>query len=234
VRLLIVNRNDWHLDKSWPPAEVEYREFFLVSGGKANTPAGDGRLIADEPVADGSDGFDYDPTDPVMSVRNPQGHDSPCDQRLLDHRRDVLVYQTEPLERDITVVGPVRAVIWASSDCTDTDFTVTLVDVGPDGMAINLSYGIVRAKYRFGFDRSAPLMPSEPTEFAIRMRPAGVLFRRGSRIRLDISSSDFPGFDRNHNTGRDFWSDPDFKIAHQTVFHGRARPSRLILPVLPT
>ena len=124
--------------------------------------------------------------------------------------------------------------LWIASDAPDTDFTAKLVDVRPDGSAVNVTYGILRCRYREGFERrAAPLEPGRPYEIEIVLNPTAILFGRGHRIRLDVSSSDFPNFDRNHNTGRDFWSDSELRPAWQSVFHDRARPSRLILPLIP-
>ena len=131
------------------------------------------------------------------------------------------------------ITGPVVLKLFAASDAPDTDFTAKLVIVYEDGTAVNLTYGIVRARYRDGYDSPALLESGEPHEYTIRLNPVGVLLRPGQRLRLDVSSSDFPNFDRNHNTGADFWSDAELRTARQTVFHDRERPSRLILPVIP-
>jgi uncharacterized protein len=123
-------------------------------------------------------------------------------------------------------------ILWAASSAPDTDFTAKLLEVRPDGVANPLSEGIARARYRHGFDTETFLEPGEPDEFVIKLAPVAILMQQGSRIRLDVTSSDFPNFDRNHNTGRPFWSDPELRVAHQTVLHDRERPSRLALPVL--
>ena len=130
------------------------------------------------------------------------------------------------------VTGPVELKLWASSSAPDTDFTAKLTDVHPDGLAVNLTYGILRASYRNGVDKPSHIEPGRPYEFTVKLNPTGVLFGRGHRIRLDVSSSDFPNFDRNHNTGADWWSDAELRTAHQTVFHDIQRPSRLVLPVI--
>ena len=153
------------------------------------------------------------------------------DQAPLNDRRDILVYQTPPLRQDLEVIGPVELRLWASSSAPDTDFTAKLIDVHPNGMAVNLTYGILRTSYRDGYEEPTLINPGVPYELAIKMKPTGILFKEGHRIRLDVSSSDFPNFDRNHNTGADFWSDAELRVAHQTVFHDRERPSRLVLPV---
>ncbi len=131
------------------------------------------------------------------------------------------------------ITGPVVLKLFAASDAVDTDFTAKLVIVYEDGTAVNLTYGIVRARYRDGFDAEKLLEPGEPYEYTINLNPVGVLLQPGQRLRLDVSSSDFPNFDRNHNTGADYWSHTELRVARQTVFHDRERPSRLVLPVIP-
>jgi putative CocE/NonD family hydrolase len=231
VKVFILNDNDWRGFSSWPVEGTRFTPFFLGSGGGANGPGGNGTLGPDQSGTE-PDRYAYDPADPVMSVMALDSQAAPSDQAPLDRRQDVLVYQTPPLEEDLLAIGPVTCHLWAASSAPDTDFTVKLCEVGPDGVAINLTYGIVRARYRFGYDRQVPLDPDVPQDYAIAMMPIGIRFRKGSRIRLDIASSDFPNFDRNHNTGRDYWSDPDLKVARQTVFHDAAMPSRIVLPIV--
>lgn len=233
VKLFILNDNRWRYADTWPPAGVDAQSYFLHSGGNANTPSGDGALSRDEPGAEPPDRFTYDPTDPVMSLVDVTGQAAACNQRPLAGREDILVYQTPPLTEDLELVGPARCHLFAASDAPDTDFVARLIEVGADGLAVNISQGIRRARYRDGYDHEVMLLPGEPAEFVIEMLAVGIRFRRGSRVRLDITSSDFPTFDRNHNTGRSFYSDPDLRIARQTVLHERRYPSRLVLPVLP-
>jgi len=233
IRLFVLNENKWRFENEWPLARTQFTEFFLHSGGSANTVRGDGSLTIQSPGSERPDEYDYDPRDPVMSLMRGDSQAAPVDQRPLDGRHDVLVYQTPPLERDVEVTGPVALKLWASSSAPDTDFTAKLIDVHPDGVAVNLCYGIMRARYRDGYGNPSLIEPGRPYEYSVKMMPAGVLFRRGHRIRLDVASSDFPNFDRNHNTGADFWSDAELSVAHQTVLHDREYPSRLILPVIP-
>lgn len=232
VKAFILNANDWRFEDRWPPSHAREHSLFLRSAGHANTPAGDGWLSPRPPESEAVDRYAYDPADPVMSLIGPDGQAAACDQHLLSGRQDILVYQTAPLENDLLVLGRVACVLWASSDSPDTDFIARLIEVGTDGRAMNLCFGIVRARYREGFDHESLLEAGRPYEFRISMMAAGILFRRGSRIRLDITSSDFPAFDRNHNTGRPFHTDTTLHIARQTIFHDAARPSRLILPVI--
>ena len=233
VKLFIMGENRWRFEHEWPLARTRYTEFFLHSDGSANSVAGDGALSTSKPDGERPDQYDYDPADPVMSLMDIDAQAAARDQRPLDGRKDILVYQTPPLQQDIEVTGPVALKLWAASDAPDTDFSVKLIDTHPDGLAVNLCYGILRASYRDGYDSPSLIEPGTPYEYTIRLNPTGVLFRRGHRIRLDVASSDFPNFDRNHNTGADFWSDAELRVAHQTVFHDSERPSRLILPVIP-
>jgi putative CocE/NonD family hydrolase len=167
-----------------------------------------------------------------MSVMGLESHYYPRDQRCTDYRADNLVFQSPQLSESLLVVGPVKCLLWASSDAVDTDFAVKLIEVGEDGLPINISQGIVRARYREGYDRPRLLEPGQPYLFEIVMLPVGIRFQKGSRIRFDVASSDFPAFDRNHNTGRDYWSDAELRVARQTIFHDRHHPSRVVLPVL--
>ena len=234
VKLFIMGENTWHHENEWPLARTRYTEFFLHSGGGANTVFGDGVLSQSAPGEEPHDAYRYDPRDPVMSLMNPDSQTAPRDQAPLAGRQDILVYQTPPLEQAVQVTGPVNLILWVASDAPDTDFTTKLIDVHPDGMAVNLTYGVLRCHYRDGYGtRAPPLKPGTAYELTVPLNPTGVLFGKGHRIRLDVSSSDFPNFDRNHNTGRDFWSDAELRPANQTVFHDAKRPSRLILPVIP-
>jgi hypothetical protein len=233
VRLFVMGANRWRDEDEWPLSRARPTDFYLRSQGDANGPAGDGSLSLEVPSDGTADRFVYDPRDPLMSLYNANGHDEPRDLRVLDHRRDVLVYRTEPLKEPLEVTGCPVLTLFASSTAPDTDFIVKLVDVHPDGFAQGLCYGIVRARFRDGLDRASPITPGKVYEYAIELLPTSNLFREGHRIRVDVSSSDFPNFDRNHNTGRDDWADPELAVAHQTVLHGPDHPSRITLPVVP-
>lgn len=223
VRAFVLNENRWYGFQSWPPAEARSLEFYLQGG--------DGRLAAREPGRGAPRTYVYDPHDPVPSTSD--WSTRAVDQTVLPRRRDVLTYVSDELESDLRLIGSVDCVLWVASDAVETDFTAKVVEVRPDGLAIALSTGILRTRYLDGYDRVVRLEPGRTYELTIPMSPVGVLLRRGSRIRLDLSSSDFPNFDRNHNTGRDYWSDPELRIARQTVFSDPERPSRLVLPVFP-
>jgi len=232
VRLFVLNENRWRTENEWPLARTQYRELFLGSDGKANTPQGDGALTWDQPGDQQPDKYSYDPRDPVMSIMDVDAQAMPRNQAVLDGRHDVLVYHTAPFEQELRLIGPITVKLWAASDAVDTDFTAKLVIVHEDGVAVNLTYGIKRAQYRNGYDNPSLINPGEPYEYTIQLNPVGVLFQPGQRLRLDISSSDFPNFDRNHNTGKPYWSDAELRTANQTVFHEGSMPSRLIVPVV--
>ena len=233
VRLFVMGSNRWRDEEAWPLVRAQPTDFYLRSRGQANTPQGDG-VLSLEPQPDGiADGYTYDPRDPVMSLFSYSGHDEPHDHRVLDRRQDVLVYQTNPLERPIEVTGVPVLKVYATSTAPDTDFIARLVDVHPDGFAQNLCYGIVRARFREGLDQPNLMNPGEVYRFVVELLPTSILFKAGHRIRLDISSSDFPNFDRNHNTGQEDWAHLELRPAKQTIFHDASRPSCLTLPIVP-
>jgi len=229
VRIFVMGDNRWRDEPQWPLENTAEKVFFLTSGGKANTPSGDGRLVA-APPSPGSDEYVYDPENPVPSLHGSALFTIPTDQRPLADRRDVLVYQTEPLDERIEVTGNPVVELFAATSAPDTDWFVRLVDVAPDGMARDVSLGMVRARYRDGLDRPRLLEPGEVVRYRIRMNATSNAFLPGHRIRLDVTSSDFPNYDRNHNTAAEQNADATLATARQTVHHGRSRPTRLVLP----
>jgi hypothetical protein len=233
VKLFVMGENKWKSYDRWPPSSRDLT-LFLTSNGEANTPFGDGRLVEEVPPDQNQDRYVYDPRDPVMSLYGERMFTMPADQRALAHRRDILVYQTEPLKEELEVTGYPKVVLYASSSSApDTDFFARLIDVHPDGEALDICMGVVRARYRESLERPTLLEPGKVTEFTIRLGPTSNRFKAGHRIRLDITSSDFPNYDRNHNTGLDDNADPRLAVAHQTVYHGNRYPSRLHLPWIP-
>ena len=224
--------NSWRGESEWPLARTRFTEFYLHSGGKANTAGGDGTLSQVSPAQETVDAYIYDPRDPVMTLYTPDGQQEPLDQRCLDGRRDVLCYSTPPLEEPLEVTGPITAKLWVASSATDTDFVAKLQDVREDGFTQELCHGIVRARYRDSYDHPSLLTPGQVYELTIAMNPTSNLFRRGHRIRLDITSSDFPNFDRNHNTGGNDYAESTLVTAQQTLFHDAERPSHVVLPVI--
>ncbi len=233
IRLFVMGENVWREEWEWPLARTISMSYYLHSLGHANTAAGDGRLSRTPPGEGPPGAYTYDPRDPVMTLYTPGGQDAPYDHRAHDARRDNLVFVTEPLERPLEITGPITVKLWASSSAPDTDFTARLIDVYPHGLAHPLCYGIVRARYRDSLAQPALLEPGRVYEFTLQLQPTSNLFRPGHRIRLDISSSDFPNFDRNHNTGGDDYGEARLAVARQTIYHDAQRPSHIILPVIP-
>lgn len=233
VHLFLLNDANWSGFSDWPPPEGVETSFYLHSNGAANTDRGNGTLSDTPPGHEPADRYVYDPADPVMSLFAENSQNLPVDQTPIGHRQDNLVYQTAPLKDDVIVAGRARVELWIASDAPDTDFAVKLIEVGPDCLALNISAGIARARYREGFDREVMLEKEVPTRIDIDLFPVGIRFRKGSRIRLDVASSDFPAFDRNHNTGGNDWEGTELRVAHQTVFHDASHRSRLVLPVVP-
>jgi putative CocE/NonD family hydrolase len=239
VRFFAMGAGEWREVSDWPPPGVRLTDYFLSSGGQANSLRGDGVLTNAAPGEEPHDSYVYDPDAPVPT----RGGQLCCypnslpsgafDQREVEQRPDVLVYSTPPLEQALEVTGPVRVVLWAASSATDTDFTAKLVDVAPDGYARNLTDGIVRARYREGTARKELIEPNRIYEYAIDLWATSNVFLAGHRIRLEIASSNFPRFDRNPNTGHPFGVDADLQTATQTIYHDAARPSRIVLPVVP-
>jgi uncharacterized protein len=239
IRLFIMGVNQWHDEHEWPLARTRWQKWYLHSGGRANTVIGDGVLSVALPGDETADHFVYDPEYPVPT----RGGNNCCspdvvpwgahDQRCLEMRSDVLCYTSPALEEDLEVTGPIKVVLYAATDGLDTDWTAKLVDVSPSGYAMNLCDGILRARYRESFSQPRPLQPGQVYEYEIEAGVTGNVFCRGHQIRLEISSSNFPRFDRNLNTGDHPTHGSEMRQARQTVEHCRARPSHMILPVIP-
>jgi putative CocE/NonD family hydrolase len=233
VKIYVMGAGCWRDEQEWPLRRSQPLELFLNSDGKANTPAGDGRLARDSRTAAVSDRYRYDPRDPVPTLWTKELFTIPANQRPLAARQDILVYQTEPLTEPLEVTGYPELVLYASSSAPDTDFFARLIDVAPDGVARDISMGMVRGRYRNSLDKEELLEPNRVTKFVIRLNPTSNEFQPGHRIRLDITSSDFPNYDRNHNTAADQNADAELHVADQTIHHGGANLSKLILPVIP-
>jgi hypothetical protein len=239
VKVFVMGENVWRDESAWPPAGARPTRYYLHGGGRANTLHGDGRLGPEAPAQGPSDHFLYDPRNPVPTRGGPlccwpgAVPAGAYDQRPVEERPDVLVYTTLPLEAPVEVTGPVTLTLWAASSAEDTDFTAKLVDVEPCGYARNLTEGIVRARYRTSTERPVPIEPGRPYEYTIDLWATSNFFRAGHRIRLEISSSNFPRFDRNPNTGRLIAAETRLVPAMQTVFHDATRPSHLVLPIVP-
>ncbi len=232
VRIFVMGDNKWRDEQHWPLGRTQDKILFITSEGNANTPNGDGKLIDEKPESADADKYVYDPNNPVPTPYGAQ-RPRPADQRPLANRQDILVYQTKPLTERIEVTGNPIVELYAASSAPDTDWFVRLIDVAPDGLARDVSSGIVRARYRDGFDKPKMIKPGEVIKYTIRMSPTSNAFLLGHRIRLDITSSDFPNYDRNHNTPFDQNADARLAIAMQTIYHGVNHATRIILPWVP-
>lgn len=233
LQLFVMGANIWRSEYEWPLARTSYTCFYLHSAGIAADHSGGGTLSEVEPGDEPQDEYVYDPRDPLMTLYTPGGQQVPLDQRALAGRRDVMIYQTPPLSEPVEVTGPIEVKLWASSSARDTDFVIKLLDVWPDGFVQELCHGIVRARYRHSFDAPSLLEPGCICGYTIRVNPTSNQFQQGHRIRLDVTSSDFPNFDRNHNTGGDDYREDTLVVARQRIFHDRKRPSHVILPIIP-
>jgi len=238
VTLFVMGKNIWRQEKEYPLARAQYRKMYFT-GGNANSSRGDGRLSWEAPTADSRPHrYRYDPDHPVPSLggNNCCGTPTPAgprDQRPIEGRQDVLVYTSDFLAQDLEVTGPVKVLLHASSDAPDTDFVAKLVDVYPDGRSFNVAEGILRARYRESLSRPQPLEPGKIYELTIDLVGTSNAFQRGHRIRVHITSSHFPQFDRNPNTGEPFGTSANIRVANQAVYHSAAHPSHIILPVIP-
>jgi hypothetical protein len=239
VKLFVMGMDQWREEDDWPLPDTQFRPYYLHSGGHANTAAGDGTLSTEAPAEEAEDLYLSDPRRPVptvggailLSLGLDQG---PRDQRSVEAREDVLCYSTPALEEPVEVTGPIELVLFVSSSACDTDFTGKLVDVYPDGRAEILTDGILRARYRESFTEPKLLEPGQIYELHLDLWATSNLFKAGHRIRLEVSSSNFPRFDRNTNTGGviETESEQDFVTAINRVYHDAARPSHLLLPII--
>jgi len=243
VHLFVMGRNQWRAAAEWPLPQTRWTKYYLHSGGKANSAAGDGVLSTAPPGDEPPDRYTYDPADPTPSAAFANGHiDGPRDVRQSAGRPDVLVYTTPPLEEEVEVVGPITARLFAATSARDTDWMVRLVDVHPDGYAAFLAEGVMRARHRdpdqdgkFNPDRLSTIEPEKVYPYTIEFwRPTGNAFAKGHRIRVEISSSYFPYYLRNLNTGADnIGLETQSVIARQTIHHDRQASSHVVLPVIP-
>lgn len=238
VRLFIMGDNVYRDEDDWPLARAEYRRFYLRSGGRANTAAGDGRLSLEAPGTEPADRYVYDPSDPVptrggatLGIAVPPP--GPVDQRPLAARADILVYTGDPLERDTEVTGPVRLEAFFASSAEDTDLVGRLIDVYPDGRAMLLTEGILRLRYRDSFEQPSLLTPGQIYPVALDLWATANVFKVGHRIRLEVTSSSHPRFDPHPNHGGDLSGATRPVRAINVVHHDRAHPSALILPIVP-
>ncbi len=238
VRYFVMGRDLWRSAEAWPLPQTEWRRLFLHSRGRANTAAGDGLLGWDEPGAELPDVFVYDPRFPVPTLGGrtlPTGRlvPGPFDQTPLERRPDVLCYTTPELDEDLEVTGPLLLHLFAATSAKDTDFMAKLVDVHPNGAAYDVAEGLIRARYRKSVLHPELITSGEVLEYRIDLASTSNLFRQGHRIRIDVTSSNFPKVDRNMNTGNAFGEDAAGVPAVQTVYHETGQASYIDLPVMP-
>jgi uncharacterized protein len=239
VTYYTMGANKWQTSDTWPPQGAEPMTLFLSSGGKANTLDGDGALAPAPPATDRPDAFTYDPMNPVMSY----GGNVCCtgnavmagafDQRKMETRPDILVYTSAPFKEGTELSGPIVPTLYVSSDARDTDFTVKVIDVYPDGRAYNLDESIQRMRYRDGYDK--PLVWMEPGRvYEVTLQPLTTsnYFDPGHRLRIEVSSSNFPRFDRNLNTGGNNYDEVKGVVAHNVVHHSKQYPSQVMVTVV--
>jgi uncharacterized protein len=239
VRIFVMGANQWRDETEWPPKGTRMVKFYLESGGHANSLNGDGTLSTEPAMKSQHDLYVYDPKSPVPTRGGsvccnplifPWG---PMDQRPVEQRNDVLVYSTPVLREDVEVTGKIEVTLWAASTAPDTDFSAKLVDVLPSGVARNLTDGMLRARYRKSLAKAELMKPGSVNEYKIDAGVTSNVFLKGHRIRIEISSSNFPRFDRNPNTGRPIADETELLPATQTIHHDHKHESYVLLPLAP-
>jgi putative CocE/NonD family hydrolase len=238
VQYYTMGSNQWQSSETWPPKGAEMNTFYLNSNGKANSLFGDGQLTMEPPKKDMSDAYSYDPHNPVPSY----GGNVCCtgnaveggafDQSQMETRNDILVYTTEPLEEGVEVSGFIETTLYVSSDAKDTDFTIKLIDVDEEGRAYNLDETILRARYREGYDKEVFMKDGEVYKLDLTPMSTSNYFAKGHRIRIEVSSSNFPRFDRNLNTGGNNFDESEGVVAHNKIHHSEKYPSQIRLPIV--
>lgn len=238
VQYYTMGSNEWQSSDTWPPEGVVNETLYLHSGGRANSLYGDGKLLSgSSPNQDAPDSYYYDPHNPVPSY----GGNVCCtgnavqggsfDQQAMEMRHDILVYTSEALEEGIEVSGFIESTLYVSSDAKDTDFTIKLIDVYPDGRAYNLDETIQRARYRDGYDKEVFMEDGEVYKLEMTPMSTSNYFKKGHQIRIEISSSNFPRFGRNLNTGGNNYDESKGVVAQNKIHHSKAFPSKIVVPI---
>ncbi len=239
VQIFVMGLNQWRQEDDWPLPRARATRYYLHSGGQANSLSGDGNLSTAPPRNESPDHYTYNPGNPAATIGGPLCCDAhhlmpgPRDQRSVEARNDVLVYSTPALTEDTEVTGPVSLEVFVTSSAVDTDFTAKLVDVYPDGFAQNLTEGILRARYHNSAEKPELLNPGQVYKLSLDLWSTSNVFKKGHRIRLELSSSNFPRFDRNLNTGEEVTNAKNMVSATNTIFHDAEHPSALLIPVVP-
>lgn len=232
VQIFVMGANRWRYEEDWPLQRAGTVPYYLHEGGRLGTA---------EPGREMPDGYEYDPSDPVptlggATLLTSEYRSGAYDQREIEARTDVLTFTSDELEHDVEVTGPVEVHLWATSSAPDTDFVARLSDVLPDGRSFNLTDGIIRARFRDHRRGTSPSLiePGRPYEYVIDLWATSNAFLAGHRIRLAVTSSSFPRWDRNPNTGHDFGVDAELRVARQRILHDSEHPSHMLLPVVPS
>lgn len=234
VDIFTMGTNVWRKVDSWPFAGTRYIDYFFHSTGRANTSSGDGSLSTIKPGEEPQDIFSYDPLDPCPNLfdRTLLAAEGPYDQRPIESRNDVLSYTSQVLDSNLDISGPVKVKLFASTSAIDTDFWAELTDVFEGGYSMHLTEGIIRGRYRESLEVAKFLAPDHVYEFDIDLWVTSNIFLKGHRIRIDVSSSSFPKYDRNPNTGHTFGEDSETRVAQQKIYHDNSHPSRIVLPTV--
>jgi putative CocE/NonD family hydrolase len=235
VRIFVMGENVWRYENEWPIGRTQWAKYFIHSSGRANTLNGDGSLSTIEPANEATDGYKYDPANPVPFITDASFAQigGPDDYRKVEEREDVLVYTSGALSTDTEVCGPIKVKLFASSSARDTDFMAKLIDVWPDGFAQRLIDGMVRARFRDGMDKPSLIDPGNIYGYELDLWNTCQLYKTGHRIRLEISSSAFPKYDRNLNTGASLGETTVMQVAEQKIYHDREHASYVLLPIVP-
>ncbi len=239
VKIFVMGKNEWRDEDDWPLARAKSTRYYLRSAGSANSSSGNGALNTIAPTEEKADQFVYDPSDAVPTIGGPlccqalPSGNGPEDQRPAESRNDVLVYTTTAFTKDTEVTGPVSLDLYVSSSAVDTDFTGKLVDVWPNGFAQNLTEGILRLRYRNSQEKPELANPGETYHITVDLWATSNVFLAGHKLRLEVSSSNFPRFDRNMNTGEEQARATRMVKATNVIYHDKAHPSALVLPVIP-
>jgi len=238
VQYYTMGINKWQASETWPPKQAKLTTYYLNSNGNANSYFGDGKLTTTKARKDNPDGFTYDPMQPVPSY----GGNVCCtggavtggafDQQQMETRNDILVYTTDVLKEGVEVSGFIESILYVSSDVKDTDFTIKLIDVYPDGRAYNLDETIQRVRYREGYDKEVFMEKDKVYKVELTPMSTSNYFKKGHRIRIEISSSNFPRFARNLNTGGNNYDESEGLVAHNKIHHSSTYPSQIRLPII--
>jgi len=236
IDIFVMGENVWRKENEWPLARTQYTNYYLHSGGAANTAGGDGTLDTTAPGDEPTDTFTYDPGDPTPYLIDARELELSLNEdysTVHAARHDVLSFTTAPLAEPVEITGPMTATIWAETDAKDTDWNVMILEVTPDGKAWRMQDGIMRARFRNGFDRPELLEPGTVNRYDIDLWFTSRVIPAGNRIRVVVSSAAFPKYDRNLNTGGDNERDTTYVVARQRVLHDAGHPSHVTLPVVP-